>query len=572
MRGKKGYRKMILAAILLFIAGIIAFAVLQKNRMPDGNGKEASGGSGEQTAKEEQWKAAEATPLGKYPETVEYTLGKISGANNSNLPVGDTYEDNAYTRYLRNVLNIQNKNIFALEADGSYEEALEAAISDRDIPDVLVVNGRDNLARLVENGLIEDLTDVYEQCTTDTIKEMYKSCGDSLLDSATFDGKLYAFPNVEIDDGAMMLWLRNDWIEKLGLEKPRTMEEAMDVIRTFVREDVAGNKTTVGLACSTGLLAGSDETYGVDAIFTMYGSVPENWILNDSGEVVYGSVTQETKAALGYLNELYESGVIDSRFLLRKTENIDELVVDGKCGAIFGRWWAPNNPLVSSYDADNTADWQPYFFTADEENQVDTFASYDDWMYVVVRKGYEHPEIVGKYVSAIFDYSRYEDNRYAREVNEYFSINVDPTARPMNINVDYRNALYISGENIRKALTNEISITELSGLEKSYYDTCRSFVGGSLTTANGWAAYTSRVTAVDTLVEGGITDETLLFMGDADVEISQELQDLEQQAFLQIIAGEKPLDYFDTFVEEWYESGGQALTEKARESYAETLK
>ena len=571
MTGKKRYRKMIPAAVLC-IVGIIVFALLWQNRAPQESREESSESSGETTAKEEQWKAAETTPLGKYPETVEYTLGKISGANNSNLPIGDTYEDNAYTRYLRNVLNIQNINVFALEADGSYEEALAAAISDRDIPDVMVVNGRDNLARLVESGMIADLSEVYEQCTTDTIKEMYDSYGDFLLDSATFDGKLYALPNAEIDDGAMMLWLRDDWIEKLGLKKPETMEEAMDVVKAFVENDVAGNGETVGLACSTGLIAGSDETYGVDTVFTKYGSVPENWILNDNGEVEYGSLTQETKEALGNLNELYESGVIDSRFLLRKTENIDELVIDGKCGAIFGRWWAPNNPLNASYDADHTADWEPYFLTAEEENQVQTFASFDDWMYVVVRKGYEHPEIVGKYVSAIFDYSRYEDNQYAREVNEYFSINVDPTARPMNINVDYRDALYRSGENIRKALTNEISITQLSGLERSYYDTCRSFVGGSLTTANGWAAYTSRVTAVDTLVDGGIKEEKLLFMGDVDAEIPQELQDLEQQTFLQIIVGEKPLDYFDTFVVEWYENGGRELTDSVREAYAATLK
>ena len=571
MTGKKHYRKMIPAAVLC-IVGIIVFALLWQNRAPQEGREASSESSGETTAKEEQWKAAETTPLGKYPETVEYTLGKISGANNSNLPIGDTYEDNAYTRYLRNVLNIQNINVFALEADGSYEEALAAAISDRDIPDVMVVNGRDNLARLVESGMIADLSEVYEQCTTDTIKEMYDSYGDFLLDSATFDGKLYALPNAEIDDGAMMLWLRDDWIEKLGLKKPETMEEAMDVVKAFVENDVAGNGETVGLACSTGLIAGSDETYGVDTVFTKYGSVPENWILNDNGEVEYGSLTQETKEALGYLNELYESGVIDSRFLLRKTENIDELVIDGKCGAIFGRWWAPNNPLNASYDADHTADWEPYFLTAEEENQVQTFASFDDWMYVVVRKGYEHPEIVGKYVSAIFDYSRYEDNQYAREVNEYFSINVDPTARPMNINVDYRDALYRSGENIRKALTNEISITQLSGLERSYYDTCRSFVGGSLTTANGWAAYTSRVTAVDTLIEGGIKEENLLFMGEADAEIPQELQELEQQTFLQIIVGEKPLDYFDTFVVEWYENGGRELTDSVREAYAATLK
>ena len=119
-----------------------------------------------------QWEEAAHTPLGKYPETVEYTLGKIAGANNANMPVGDTYEDNAYTRYLREILNIQNVDVFELEAGGSYEEALEMAIADKDIPDVLVVNGRDNLIRLAEDGLIEDLTEVYEECTTDTIKEM----------------------------------------------------------------------------------------------------------------------------------------------------------------------------------------------------------------------------------------------------------------------------------------------------------------------------------------------------------------------------------------------------------------
>ena len=47
------------------------------------------------------WEQAETTPLGKYPELVTYTLGQMKGANNSNLPDGQTYEDNAYTRYLK---------------------------------------------------------------------------------------------------------------------------------------------------------------------------------------------------------------------------------------------------------------------------------------------------------------------------------------------------------------------------------------------------------------------------------------------------------------------------------------
>ena len=58
---------------------------------------------------------AEHSAYGAYPETVTYTLGKIAGTKNSNLPVGDTYENNAYTRYLKKLLNIQNKDVFELE-------------------------------------------------------------------------------------------------------------------------------------------------------------------------------------------------------------------------------------------------------------------------------------------------------------------------------------------------------------------------------------------------------------------------------------------------------------------------
>mgnify|MGYP007066995137 CR=1 FL=1 len=58
------------------------------------------------------WEQAETSPLGRYPELVTYTLGQMKGANNSNLPDGQTYEDNAYTRYLKKTLNIQNKNVF----------------------------------------------------------------------------------------------------------------------------------------------------------------------------------------------------------------------------------------------------------------------------------------------------------------------------------------------------------------------------------------------------------------------------------------------------------------------------
>lgn len=40
--------------------------------------------------------------------------------------------------------------------------------------------------------------------------------------------------------------------------------------------------------------------------------------------------------------------------------------------------------------------------------RAETYSTFRDNKYVVVRKGYEHPEIVMKILSVLFDYTRYE--------------------------------------------------------------------------------------------------------------------------------------------------------------------
>lgn len=42
-----------------------------------------------------------------------------------------------------------------------------------------------------------------------------------------------------------------------------------------------------------------------------------------------------------------------------------------------------------------------------------------------------------------------------------------------------------------------------------------------------------------------------------------ECQKLIDEGFISIITGEKPLDYFDEIVEQWYAIGGQTLTDEA---------
>ena len=551
---------------LLFFSAILILTLLAGCSFGAGGTKKTDGDVSS-VKDRENWDIAETSPLGKYPELVTYTLGQMKGTNNSNLPEGQTYEDNAYTRYLKKTLNVQNKNIF-MESEERYDEALNILVKDRNLPDIFLVSDRETLEELVENDLIEDLTEVYKSCASDKIQEMYESYGKELLASGTFDGKLFALPETAIDDGSQLLWLRRDWMEQLGVKEPKTLDEALSVIRAFQENRMGAEEgeDPVGLVCDPGLVGTVSTSYSVDSVFEMFGAYPQQWIKNADGEIVYGSLTEETKEALGYLRELYKQGILDPDFALRAQNNIRDLVVNGKCGAFFGLWWTPNNPLMDEYRKNKETDWEPYYLTADAKRTVEVYSTFWDSKYVVVRKGYEHPEIVMKILSVLFDYSRYEAED-ADEVNSYFALNVDPTARPLMINVDYNEATYMVTRHIREALYSPGDAKtreDLSAIEASYFDACREYLGAEVPSVEDWAAYKSRISAVGLLVDANYHAPEKKYLGDGDGEIPQTLRSLEKKAFIQIIMGKKPVSFFDSFVEEWYRKGGDSLTERVR--------
>lgn len=526
----------------------------------------------------QEWKTAETTPFGRYPEEVIYTLGKMTGMNNSNLPKGDTYEDNGYTRYLKKQLNIQNKDVFEAGENDNYQETVSMTIASRELPDVMVVNDMDMLQLLVDNDLIEDLTQVYEDCTSSRIKDIYNSYGSEILDNVTFDGKLMALPETNIDDGPSLCWLRKDWMDKLGLDAPETVEDVENIVHEFVQKDPGGNGKgeTVGLVCDDELTGGCGYSYEYqnDIIFASFGAFPKQWIYNKDGEVVYGSVQNEAKAALGKLRQMYQQGILDNNFLMRESSNIIELIVSGKCGSFFGPWWSPNNPLMSAMQKNPNAEWQPYLIQTDKDGQTSFASQNPNDKYVVVRKGYKHPEIVMKIVSVLFDDLRY-DEEDVREMERYYQDNVDPTARPLAINVDYKDALMRCYDSLKDAIQGRKKLEDLGLLEGAYYISCSKYLDRKKETSaqkswEDWAAYASRMTACSVLRKGQTRQVKSLFFGETKTMKSNwwRLEELEKKAYLEIVTGQKPLSYFDEFVKEWNRQGG----EKIRGEVAQELK
>ena len=529
--------------------------------------------SGESPEKELQaWEEAKNTPYGKYPELITYTLGKMTGGNRSNMPERDTYEDNVYTRYLRECLNIQNKDVFEAMED-QYTANVDMAIASGELPDVMVIEDRETLIRLAEEGMIADLSEALENCASDGIKAMYDSYEVSALDSAMIDGRLMALPEPSFGDGPNLLWLRRDWMDKLGLEAPDTMGEAVEIIRAFVEQDPGNNGegNTIGLVCHSDLTGETGYRYEfqLNTIFASYNAFPKQWIDDGSGNAIYGSVQPEMKGALEQLSKMYNEGLIDKQFVTRTGDDRKGLLNSGKSGAFFGNWWGAWE-VADSMTLNKEARWEPYICPVGADGKVTMFTGNPNSGYAVVRKGFEHPELIVKLANMQFDYSRYEekDDEAYKELADYSELNAGGTI--LDINIDYYDAFPRSSKKVVDALesgdTSPLNRHDMGTYvnSKKYLD---SLANGEESTSAGWASYNS-MAAASLVAETEVNKVTPVFFGSTKSMPLKwpTLDKMEQEMLLKIITGEKPVDYFDEFVTEWNKTGGEQITEEVNQA------
>ncbi len=160
------------------------------------------------------------------------------------------------------------------------------AIVSGEIPDIMEVGDYDTLKQLYENDLIADLTEVYENCASDKIKEIYDSYDGVCLKTAMFDGKLMGLPTTEISHGPGILWLRKDWMDKCGLEEPKTMEDIYNILEQFLVQDPGGNGEgkTVGLVIDPEIAGDSGGSYMANNNKTPEGEMGNR--VGDWGDIV----------------------------------------------------------------------------------------------------------------------------------------------------------------------------------------------------------------------------------------------------------------------------------------------
>ncbi|PXV91212.1 carbohydrate ABC transporter substrate-binding protein (CUT1 family) [Lachnotalea glycerini] len=524
----------------------------------------------------DSWELARTTPYEPYPEEVTYSIGLQVNASVT-YPSGsdDNAENNGYTRLYKNKLNIQNKDVFEAVDGDDYDQKVSMAITSQEIPDIMNVDYK-TLKELIANDMIEDLTECYNNCASDLMRDIYASNDNKSLDMATFDGKLYAIPITSISAGQEMLWLRGDWMDQLNLDEPKTIDDIEHILQEFVDKDPGNNGAgkTVGLVLNPDIYYGGyAQAYQANNIFTYYGACPKQWIEDKDGNAVYGSVQPQMKQGLQVLADWYKKGLIDQQVAIRATDDITALVTSGQCGALFCGWWAPYT-LEASYTLNNEADWRAYIVPAGADGKVTMFAGDPNQHYKVVRKGYEHPELLVKAVNISLDYNQgtscYTDTSdIAKEYLEYVNhaYGVDPIG-----GFDYYEAASLAYEHISEAIEGKRDSKNMIMYENTLFQSCQKYQEaldkGEKPESTDWLNYNARLVSSKLMHDTPVNVIQPVFFDQTDSMPLKwsSLEKLEKEAMLKILTNEKNIDYFDTFVDEWMKAGGEQITKEVNEA------
>ncbi len=206
---------------------------------------------------------------------------------------------------------------------------INAAAEGDALPDMAVVN-REPLLNLIDKGLIMAVDDLYP-LMPDRTEKMYN---ESSRRFATIKGKCYGFStpggNIQKNEGVL---IRKDWLDKLGLSVPKTMDEYLDVMRAFTFKDPDGN--------------GKDDTYGygafveintyeeglgrrLDPIFGAFG-VPGTWNLSEKNAGL-NVRKPEYFEALSTVATMQKEGLIDPNWLGYKKDDFRAAWKSGRFG------------------------------------------------------------------------------------------------------------------------------------------------------------------------------------------------------------------------------------------------
>lgn len=485
---------------------------------------------------------------------------------------GESFDKNAvYDAYEKDIgVKITNQWVVDGTVDGpQFQEKLKMAITTNDIPDFFPATPA-QVQQLIEADMIQDLTGVYDQYASDETKEFMQKDGGLQMKSGTFDGKLMAIPQTGNPFAPQLVWVRSDWMKKLNLPEPKTMQDLMHIMEAFATKDPGGTGKSYGLALNKKFDEGA---LGMVGFMNGYHAYLNQWMDDGQGGLMNSDIQPEMKEALRALQDMFKKGLIDPEFTVKDMQKESELIFSNKIGVLYGAEWTPAHLAQGAVkDGKVVQDWKVYRLPSVDGTEASTQIELGTGSYYVVSKKAKHPEALIKLLNqwiAVDNHPTPEQKvyEYGKDLkekgNNYWLLN--PV---MAFNLSSNN-----GEVLPKAIETKDASLAVTKDQKTRYERAMKYVNGEdismwweylISGPNGAVSNIPYLKAHDLFHQNKFYGAPTPTM----VEKREILNRKRDEIFTKIIMNQVSINEFDKFVAEWKKLGGDDITKEVNEWYA----
>ena len=361
--------------------------------------------------------------LERYEETVTLDVAVCQFELEAGVKPGTKPENQTFNKIAKDVLNI-DINYVVVGNSTTYDQKLSLYLASGKTPDMFYTTSPSLYSQLLEDGQLADLSDSFWYLNDD-LQENYLTYFKELLPTTMVDGKLYSFPTItNTYTSAQRLYVRQDWLDIVGMKAPTTMDEFVAVGQAFVdHKDEIAQKTGIDAKRVIPFTMNKELTwsgsYSVEGFLNCFGTSINSYFEGENGELYYSNTSDATKNAISTLRDMYSKGILDKEFLSKSAEQIQANIKAGYVGMAFGDWWMAKDVLDECVSNKEGSNWTWVNIPSAEGVDAKTIVkSVGVGGYNLVSKNCKHPEAAARLINLFYDiyYSDDAQERYGDDV------------------------------------------------------------------------------------------------------------------------------------------------------------
>jgi putative aldouronate transport system substrate-binding protein len=251
-------------------------------------------------------------------------------------------ESNEAMKYLQDKLGVQFE--FNVNAYEIYKEKIRVQIASGDIPDAFAWRTMDDfIVGMIKAGEVVPLDEYIDKYPNlKKQKDLYIT---------KYQNKTWAITNVRnpVASGDAPM-IRKDWLDNLGLQEPKTLDELYEVAKAFSLNDPDknGKKDTYGIQIGYA----NNAFVGASGLQQPFG-IQDKWVKQSDGKYVPNFATPAFKEYLSWMAKAFKEGLIDPDFAVTDGRTAESKVVGKGQSGIFIQYISRVNDFEDNFKKSN---------------------------------------------------------------------------------------------------------------------------------------------------------------------------------------------------------------------------